>query len=84
MVQQQDKATMSKHDQEFYEVSARFYLAMQTKALSLEENAQHDELIVSTLEHFGHVQRQQRLVCAQRNQAKRLRQFLANARVRGS
>ncbi len=65
-----------------YEVSPRFYTAMLAKALTLEANARRDELVAASLEHPGHRERQNRLVLAQREQAARLRNFLADARTR--
>jgi hypothetical protein len=65
-----------------YEVSPRFYAAMHAKASSLEANAQQDELFAASLEHPGHRERQNRLVLAQREQAERFRNFLADTRLR--
>jgi hypothetical protein len=65
-----------------YEVSPRFYAAMQAKALSLEANARQDELFAASLEDPNHRERQNRLVQAQREQAERLRNFLADTRMR--
>lgn len=69
-------------DREPYEISARFYHALQAKALTLEEGAQKDEVFASTLGNPGHLRRQHRLIQAQRDQAKRVRSFLAAARIR--
>ncbi len=65
-----------------YQLSARFYRAMQIKALSLEIDAVRDELAASTLDHPDHVRRQHLLIQAQRDEAERLRDFLARATVR--
>jgi hypothetical protein len=65
-----------------YEVSPRFYVAMHTKALTLEANARQDELFAASLEHPGHRERHNRLVLAQRELAARMRNFLADTRTR--
>jgi hypothetical protein len=64
-----------------YQLSPRFYRAMQVKALSLEVDALRDELAVATLAHRGHVRRQRLLVQAQRDEAERLRDFLARTTI---
>lgn len=65
-----------------YEISARFYQALRATALHLEANARKDELFAASLDHPDHVQRQKRLVKAQRDQARRLWNFLTRARIR--
>jgi hypothetical protein len=69
------------YNHEPYHISPRFYLALHTKALSLENDAQKDELFASTLDNPGHLERQFRLIQAQRDQARRLRDFLAASEV---
>jgi hypothetical protein len=64
-----------------YEISARFYRALQAKAISLEDDAQKDECFAASLENPGHLHRQNLLIQAQRDKAQRLRNFLAEARV---
>jgi hypothetical protein len=66
-----------------HEISVRFYLALQSKALRLEADARKDELAAASLEHPGHLQRQRLLVQAQREDAARFRTFLAGTRIRG-
>ena len=73
---------MTHPDQEPYEISPRFYLAMQARAVRLEANAAQDEHSATTLEHPEHVERQHHLARAQREQAKRFRSFLADTRIR--
>jgi hypothetical protein len=70
------------HDPEPYEISPRFYRALQVKALTLENNARQDEAFAATLKHPDHLQRQNRLIETQRDQARRLRDFLAASRTR--
>jgi hypothetical protein len=65
-----------------YHISSRFYLALQAKAMSLESDAQKDEAFASTLDNPGHLERHHRLVQAQRDQARRLRDFLAASEIR--
>jgi hypothetical protein len=65
-----------------YHLSPRFYQALQAKALSLENDAQKDEVFASTLDHPGHLERHNRLIQAQRDQATRLRDFLAASQIR--
>jgi hypothetical protein len=70
------------HDLEPYQISPRFYQALQAKATSLENDAQQDEAFASALDNPGHLERQNRLVQAQRDQASRLRDFLAASEIR--
>jgi hypothetical protein len=65
-----------------YEISARFYHALRATALRLEANARKDEVFAASLDHPDHLQRQKRLVKAQRDQARRLWTFLTRSRVR--
>ncbi len=74
--------TAPKHTSEPFEISMRFHCALWAKVLSLEANAQKDELFAASLDHLGHRRRQQRLVQAQRDEAGRFRNFLAGARIR--
>lgn len=66
-----------------YEISVRFYDALWAKALRLEADAHQDELVAASLEHPGHFERQKLLIQTQREQATRLRNFLARTRIRG-
>jgi hypothetical protein len=50
--------------------------------MSLENDARQDEAFAATLENPGHLQRQNLLIDTQRDQAKRLRDFLAATRIR--
>ncbi len=74
--------TMPKLNSEPYEISVRFYRALRAKVLSLEADAEKDELFASSLEHPGHLLRQKFLIQAQRDEAGRLRNFLAETRIR--
>ena len=65
-----------------YHISPRFYQALQAKALRLENDALKDEVFASTLENPGHLERHNRLIQAQRDQARRLRDFLAASQIR--
>jgi hypothetical protein len=65
-----------------YHISPRFYQALQAKALSLENDAQQDEAFAATLDNPGHLKRHQWLIEAQRDQARRLRDFLAASEIR--
>jgi hypothetical protein len=65
-----------------YHISPRFYKALQAKALSLENDAQQDEAFAATLDNPGHLKRHQWLIEAQRDQARRLRDFLAASEIR--
>jgi hypothetical protein len=65
-----------------YEISVRFYDALRAKALRLETDAQQDELVAASLEHPGHFERQKLLIQRQREDAARLRSFLARTRIR--
>jgi hypothetical protein len=65
-----------------YEISVRFYGALRAKVLRLEADAHKDELVAASLEHPGHLQRQKLLIQAQREDAARLRNFLAGTRIR--
>jgi hypothetical protein len=70
------------HNLEPYHISPRFYQALQAKATSLENDAQQDEAFAATLDNPGHRERQNRLIQAQREQATRLRDFLAASEIR--
>ena len=65
-----------------YQISLRFHRALWAQVFSLEANAQKDELFADSLEHLGHRQRQNLLVQVQRDDARRLRNFLARTRIR--
>jgi hypothetical protein len=65
-----------------YEITLRFYCALEAKALSLEADAQKDELFAASLNHPGHRHRQNLLIQAQRDDADRFRDFLARTRIR--
>jgi hypothetical protein len=69
-------------NQDPYYISPRFYRALHAKATSLESDAQKDELFASTLDNPSHLERQNRLIQAQRDQARRLRDFLAASDIR--
>jgi hypothetical protein len=71
-----------KLDTEPYQISARLYRAIQERAQHLEEDARNDETFAASLEHPGHLQRQNLLIQAQRDQAERFRSFLATAQIR--
>ncbi len=66
-----------------YELSPRFHRALQAKVLCLEVDALRDELFALTLSHPEHIRRHRVLVQAQRDEAARLRDFLARTRVAG-
>jgi hypothetical protein len=74
--------TIPKLISEPYEISSRFYRALQEKASSLESDAQKDEVFAQSLENPGHIQRQNLLIEAQRDKARQFRNFLAGARIR--
>jgi hypothetical protein len=76
------ETTILNPDREPYEISSRFYRALQAKALTLENDARQDEAFAATLENPDHLQRQILLIETQRDQAKRLRDFLAASRIR--
>jgi hypothetical protein len=65
-----------------YEIGLGFYRALQAKALLLEVNALRDELAALAMDNPGQLGRQMRLVQAQRDEAERLRDFLARSTVR--
>ena len=56
-----------------YQISPRFYRAMLLKALSLEVDALHDELVAASIDDPDQLRRQRLLVQAQRDEADRLR-----------
>jgi len=65
-----------------YQISPRFYRAMLLKALSLEVDALHDELVAASIDDPDQLRRQRLLVQAQRDEADRLRDFLNAATLR--
>jgi len=74
--------TLPKLKSEPYEISIRFYCALLEKSLRLEAQARKDELFANLLEHPGHRRRHHRLIQAQREDAGRIRDFLADSRIR--
>jgi hypothetical protein len=74
--------TLSKLNSEPYEISLRFYSALRERGLRLEAQAQKDELFAASLDHPGHLQRHSLLIQAQREDAGRIRDFLAGTRIR--
>jgi hypothetical protein len=74
--------TLLKLKSEPYEISIRFYCTLREKGLRLEAQARKDELFATLLEHPGHRRRHYRLIQAQREDAERIRDFLADTRVR--
>jgi hypothetical protein len=80
--QSRKETTILNVNREPYEISPRFRRALQAKALTLENDARQDEAFAATLENPDHLQRQNLLIDTQRDQAKRLRDFLAATRIR--
>ncbi len=76
------EVTTLDHNLEPYHISPRFYLALHAKADTLESDAQKDEIFASRLDNPGHLERHYRLIQAQRDQARRLRDFLAASEIR--
>jgi len=74
--------TRSKLKSEPYEISLRFHCALREKALRLEAQARKDELFAASLEHPGHLRRHNLLIQAQIEDAGRIRDFLADTRIR--
>jgi fructose-bisphosphate aldolase class 1 len=74
--------TTRKPESQPYEISARFYRALQEGAIRLEADAEKDEAAAATLDHPDHQRRHKCLVRAQRERARLLHRFLADARVR--
>jgi hypothetical protein len=73
---------MPELNSEPFEISLRFYCAIESNALRLETDAQKDQLLAASLQHPGHRRRQNLLVQAQRDDAARFRNFLAQTRIR--
>jgi hypothetical protein len=71
-----------KHSSEAYLISQRFFRSMQARALTLEVDALRDELASHLIDNPGHLRRQRLLVQAQRDEAERLRDFLARTSIR--
>ena len=65
-----------------YEISARFDARLRANAARLEADADRDELVAASLVHPGQLQRQQLLAQTQREDAARIRNFLAGTRIR--
>jgi hypothetical protein len=65
-----------------YQISSRFYRALQAKALTLEIDALRDELIAASIAHPDQLRRQRLLIQAQRDEADRFRDFLTAVTVR--
>ena len=69
-------------DDDRFEVSLRFRLAVEAKIRQLEENAILDARAMTDLECEGHRRRQHLLVRAQLERARSLRELLISTRVR--
>ena len=69
-------------DNEPFQLSPRFYQALQAKAVNLELDAHRDALRAAALNDPEHIARHNRLAAAQREEAARYRSFLAGARMR--
>ncbi|WP_150132925.1 hypothetical protein [Acidisarcina polymorpha] len=65
-----------------YEISARFYRALQARALTLEIDALGDELQATTIENPDQLRRHRLLARAQRDEAERYRDFLTRTSIR--
>ena len=68
--------------QEHYEISNRFRRLIQLRIDRLETAAALDEAAVKLLENSDHVRRHMRLVCAEREEAARMRRFLERSGTR--
>lgn len=67
---------------EAFEISPRFRLSLERRIAQLEADAVRDEAAIAQLGNADHIQRQVRLVVAQRTEALRMRLFLDRARHR--
>ena len=67
-----------------FEISPRFRQTIEERIARLERDAEHDEAQVERLENGDHINRQMRLVAAERTEALRMRLFLDHARTRAS
>jgi hypothetical protein len=65
-----------------YEISLRFRQSVQDRIDRLEEDADRDELLVSSLLSEDHRSRQLKLIEAQRREAHRMRELLSYTRLR--
>jgi hypothetical protein len=74
--------TLPKIESEPHEISIRFYCALLERSLRLEAQARKDELFAISLEHPDHRRRHLCLIRAQREHAARIRDFLADSRIR--
>ena len=64
------------------DLSRRFRSALERKVLELETNATRDEIAARSLTHPDQVRRHRQLIQAQRDEATRLRGFIAGTRTR--
>jgi len=64
------------------DLGRRFRQALEQKILHLETNATRDEIVAGTLTDPDQIRRHRNLVQAQRDEATRLRGFLAGTRTR--
>ena len=78
------KVTPPNFSREPYQISLRFYRALQAKAVLLEVEALRDELVVAVIDNPDQLRRQRLLIQAQRDEAERLREFLVRTTVRPS
>jgi hypothetical protein len=73
-----------KISREPYEISLRFYRAMEAKALLLDVDALRDEVAACSMEDPDQLRRQRTLIQAQRDEAERLRDFLSRTSLRAA
>jgi hypothetical protein len=78
------KVTPPNFSLERYQISLRFYRALQAKAILLEVEALGDEFAVAAIGNPDQLRRQRLLIQAQRDEAERLREFLTRTSVRPS
>ncbi len=75
---------LTRFSAEPYQISERFYRAMMSRSLSLRVDALGDELAAAALQHPDQLRRHRLLIQAQRDEAERLRDFLARTSIRTS
>jgi hypothetical protein len=64
------------------EISSRFRRLIEERIERLEKDADRDEAQLAALRHGDHIRRHMRLVAVQRDEARRMRQFIENSGTR--
>jgi hypothetical protein len=71
-----------KNIHEHLEISMRFRRIIESRIARLESDAASDESMLERLDNSDHMRRHMRLIAVQRDEASRMRRFLAHSNIR--